>query len=316
MALANFRDLWGDVLLMAPNTPLPVAQRMVNVAYRRALDSFRWSGLRGESAFYIPAGVTATGIAVVNGSLTVTLPLGTLSASVVGHQFFVGGRSPYYTITAFDQPLGLNDQITLDRPYGGVDVASATVSVQLVYLTPVSDFLQFTDVRDVTNNWRWMGLTTVEYLDKFDAQRSYSGTSYVLAAVPPATNGAIPRYEIYPRPPIETPVSYPYRYIRRPAELTAATDVPIYPMRTETLRYGALAELAKWPGTADRPNPYFDPNIFAEQESAFQDSLGRDNRIDQEINPTDISYEPVEVSFPSFPWSASFLQSLPVPSWW
>lgn len=310
MALATFIDLWRDLLLLAPNLPLPTAQRFVNIAYRRALDSFRWSALRGENAFFIPAAETTGTVTVTQGSTTVTGAGTAWTSALEGRQFFVDSKAPYYTVS--DVTSGTT--LTLDRAYGAADGAGQTYSIQLVYLTPASDFLQLTDVRDITNNWRWMGLTTVEYLDRFDAQRSYSGTSYVLAAVPPVSIGGLPRYEIYPRP--STVVSYPYRYIKRIPELSAATDAPIYPVRPETLRYGALAELAKWPGTSDRPNPYFDTNIFAEQEAAFQESLGRDNRIDQEINPTDLSYEPVSTTFPSFPWSASFLQSHPVPSWW
>jgi hypothetical protein len=311
VALSTFVDLWRDLLVLAPNLPIPFAQRAVNVAYRRALDSFRWSALRGESEFYIPVPETTGTVDVTQNSLTVTGAGTAWTSALVGRQFFVGGKAPYYTVAAVSSPTSL----TLDRVWGAASATGQSYSIQLVYLTPVSDFLQFTDIRDVTNNWRWMGLTTVEFLDKFDAQRSYSGTSYVLAAVPPgSTATGFPRYEIYPRPPGEA--SYPYRYIRRPAELSANSDVPLYPIRPETLRYGALAEIAKWPGTSDRPNPYFDTNIFAENEAAFQESVGRDNRIDQEINPTDLSYEPVSTGFPSFPWSASFIQSHPLPGWW
>jgi hypothetical protein len=239
------------------------------------------------------------GSADVLGSGTAWTPL------LVGRQFFINGVAPYYTVVDVSGP----GTLTLDRVWGSDTATLQPYTIQLVYLTPVSDFLQFVDIRDITNNWRWVGLTTVEYLDKIDAQRSYSGTSYVLAAVPPASNGAIPRYEIYPRPPAGTPASYPYRYIKRPPEFSAPGDLPIYPIRMETVRYGALVEISKWPGTADRPNPYFNMDIFSTNEAAFQDSLGRDNRIDQEINQTDFSYEPVYTSTPYFPWNANFLQN-------
>jgi hypothetical protein len=309
MALTTYQDVWRDLLLLAPDLPPPIAMRAVNTAYHRILDSFRWSGLRGEAEFYIPTGITTGTADVVQGSNLVTGPAGQgWTAAVIGRQFFTNGVSPYYTITAWETN-GATDTLTLDRVWGTDSATGQTYTIQLVYLTPVSDFLQFVDIRDITNNWRWVGLTTVEYLDKIDAQRSYSGTSYVLAAVPPASNGAIPRYEIYPRPPAGTPASYPYRYLKRPPEFSAPGDLPIYPIRMETVRYGALVEIAKWPGTAARPNPYFNLDIFSTNEAAFQDALGRDNRIDQEINQTDFSYEPVSTSTPYFPWNANFLQN-------
>jgi hypothetical protein len=314
VALSTFGELWKSILLAAPDCPVPLAQTFVNNAGRRIYDSARWSGLRGQSSFIVPVGVTSLTTAVTQGSNAVTDTGGTWTSAVVGSQFFVGAQAPFYTVTEF-ATNGATDTLTLDRPYAGTTDATASSSVQLLYLPVASDFLHFIDVLDVVNKWRMRTGPLVEDLDIWDPARTYSGTPWVFAAIEPTSTGGRPRFEIYPRPDITAEHNYPYRYQRRIAEMSAAADLPAYPIRAQTLREGALCELARWPGTQARPNPYFSLDLSAFHEKQFTDALARDMREDQEINQTDIQY-PAGYNggwgwgvWPYAPFSASFMQN-------
>lgn len=316
MALSTYGEVWKSILLAAPECPAPLAQTFVNNAARRIYDSARWSGQRGQATFIIPVGITSTTASVTQGSQSVTNTLGTWSSAVVGWQFFVAGQAPFYTITAYDTNGGLNDVLTLDRPYGEATDASADSSVQLIYLPVASDFSHFIDVLDVENQWRLRVGPLVEDIDTWDPARTTSATPWLLAAIEPTSIGGRPRYEIYPRPDITSSHNYPYRYQRRLPELTTATDLPVYPVRAQTLREGALAELSRWPGTQDRPNPYFSLDLSAFHEKQFTDALQRDMREDQEINQTDIQYPAINANnglgwgyWPYAPVSSAFMQS-------
>jgi hypothetical protein len=315
VALSNYGEAWKSILLAAPDCPQPLATTFVNNAARRIYDSARWSGQKQQSTFIIPIGITNAATSVTQASLTVTAVAGTWSSAVVGWQFFVDSQAPFYTVSGFSTGGGL-DTLTLDRPYGETTDATAASSVQLIYLPVAADFSHFIDVIDVVNQWRLRLGPTVEDLDIWDPARTTSATPWLLAAIEPTSIGGRPRYEIYPRPDITTSHSYPYRYQRRLPELSAATDQPIYPVRAQTLREGALAELARWPGTQARPNPYFSLDLSAFHEKQFMEALQRDMREDQEINQTDIQYPALGMggglgwgAWPYAPISSSFMQS-------
>jgi hypothetical protein len=314
VAVSTFQELYRSIQLVAPDVPLPLAQQFINNAGKRIYDSARWSGLRAQSSFIIPVGVTSDVVATVQGTSTVSAPAGTWTSAVVGWQFFVDNQAPFYTVTEFSTN-GIQDVLFLDRPYAGESTPNAVTSVQLLYLPVAADFLHFIDVLDVVNQWRMRTGPLVEDLDIWDPARTYSGTPWVFAQIEPTTLGGRPRFEIYPRPDITTAHTYPYRYQRRVAELSAASDVPAYPIRAQTLREGALAELARWPGTQARPNPYFSLDLSAFHEKQFNDALARDMREDQEINQTDVQYPALYNggwgwgAWPLAPFSASFMQN-------
>lgn len=315
MALSNYGEVWKSILLAAPACPAPLAQTFVNNAARRIYDYTNWSGQRQQSSFIVPIGITNAATSVTQGSLTVTAVAGTWTAAVIGWQFFVGQEAPFYTVSNF-ATNGITDTLTLDRPYGEATDATADSSVQLIYLPVASDFGHFIDVLDVVNQWRLRVGPLAEDIDTWDPARTYSTTPWLLAAIEPTSIGGKPRYELYPRPDITSSHTYPYRYVRRLPELSAATDAPIYPVRAQTLREGALAELARWPGTQDRPNPYFSLDLSAFHEKQFTDALQRDMREDQEINQTDIQYPGINANggwgwgaWPYAPFNSSFMQS-------
>ena len=101
---------------------------------------------------------------------------------------------------------------------------------------------------------------------------------------------------------------YTYRYIRRPALLSAAADRPIFPVRGDILRRGALAELALWPGTSTLKNPYYNVDQHRVMEEEFQSALKGAWKDEQEISNTAVYYDDWE-GVPYAPIDARYLQT-------
>jgi hypothetical protein len=297
----TFEQLWKRLRVYAPELPLPLAQEFVNTAYSTALSWGDWYGVTREAEFSIPDPVTAGTVSVVNGSATVTGSSTAWASTLIGRQFFTEGSGPFYTITAVAGPTSL----TLDRVWGKPDASGVTYSIQTIYVSPPTDFLHFTTVVDLDNNWRLRVNISQDLLDTWDSKRSTAGTSWTLAPAPPGASGEI-RYELWPR--ANSAKTYHYRYSRKPPLLSAPTDRPIFPIRGDVLRHGALAELCLWPGTSTAPNPYFNLQSHELHERLFKESLAKTQREDQEISQTDLSYATWE-SLPWAPLDAAFIQS-------
>lgn len=117
------------------------------------------------------------------------------------------------------------------------------------------------------------------------------------------------RYELWPRP-VNTPYVYPYLYR---AVLPALSDEqpqlpPLIAQRGDVLLEMALANCARTPGTAEMPNPYFNP-VLAQQHDHRADLLIEDVSMrDDEVAIKDLSW--TRLPFAPAPWlDASFLQS-------
>ncbi len=301
----TYGELWREVRLYCPFVPIPLAQHWVRDRYRRVLDRTFWGASVSESQFIIPDAYSTGTASVVNGSTTVTLGGGgVVAAAHVGRQFYVGSGAPYYTILSVD--VGLNTYL-LDKAYGADTDTAASFEVALAYVTPPSDFLSLISVRDPVNNWRLHLRVGQDQLDRWDAQRTSSGAPWVLADYRFDASG-IPRFEIWPR---QTSASYyPYTYNRRPADLADDADTPVLPIRGDVLKWGALADLALWPGTNAERNPMFGPDIHQLYEARFSDEVNKLMRVDQEIYLTDLwTLGDRWTGIPEAPIDAKFLQS-------
>lgn len=334
MAYENYGQIYRDVLVYAPATPLPLAKKLVRDAYRSVIDRYRWSALRKQEIFRVTAPVASSdvtgdsAISVVPGtrvfetSHDVYVEFQTTYPQWIGQQLICDGKSPIYTITDVQLAGTLPEAllITVDMAVGapansGSSYIPDSWSIQPVYLTPADDFDMFISVIDVDNNWRIRTDVLQEVLDKWDANRSSTGTPWVLAATSfnaaTATGGTlagVPRYELWPR--YSGAKQYPYRYYKR-ADLVEDTDVPIWPLshRTEVLKQFALAEIAKWPGTKDKPNPYFNIQLFNQHKQDFLDELYKLQKQDQEVAGTDQSYADSWSQLPFSPLDAKFIQN-------
>lgn len=301
MADSTFELLWKRILLYAPRCPLPLAQEFVNTAYSRALEGRQWSGLRVDTEVNIPAAYTTGMAGLVNASAAVSGSGTTWTSAMVGRQFLVGSRAPVYTIATVPTATSL----TLDRVYGGNTVISTAYEITLMHLSMPTDFSSLESVRDTDNNWKLHTQFHQLQLDKWDAQRSTTGTSWVLAAAPRSSADVV-RYELWPRTTGGKVLTI--RYFKKPSLLSANADAPIFPIRGDVLRHGAMVELALWPGVGTEKNPFYDLDQHRLHEERFQEGLSMAGIEDQNISQTSIQYDDW-VGLPYAPLDAKFLQS-------
>lgn len=303
MAVADstYEALWKELLVYAPECPIPIAQRCVNRAYSRALAVTGWAGQKKTSGFIIPAPVTQGTIAIVQDSATVTGTLTDWDSSLIGYQLLVARQGPYYTITA----VAGSTSLTIDRVYPGATISGSTYSIEKNYITMPTDFGSLTDVLDLNNKWRLYIDYRQDQLDTIDVARVTTGSPWIVAAVPFDSTG-LQRYEMWPR--ATSAMNYSFNYLRQPALLSAASDRPIYPIRGDVLREGAFAELALWPGPSKMvPNPYHDLGQHRMHEERFWKGIFALELKDQDISQTNITYS--GDGFDPAPIGASFLQS-------
>lgn len=303
MSQENFGSLYKRILVYAPECPLPLAQEFINNAYSRVQSAWAWQALRVDLDKIFPLTYTTGTAQVTAGSLNVVGNGTTWTQAHVGLQFLVGGTAPIYTIETVTDATHL----ILDRAYGNTTNAAAVYSIQLVYLELPSDYIYIESVRDLANNWRLRTGFSQKQLDVWDAKRNVTGTPYLCAAAPVRVSNNAERLEFWPRV-APGPKTYMIRYQKRPPLLSADTDTPIFPVRGDAIRYGALAELAMWKGTSKVPNVNFDLNTHQLYEGMFQEALQEAIREENEHYQQLVKYEDSE-GLPYAPIDASYLQT-------
>lgn len=295
MAQDTFGKIYKQLLLRCPDTPLPLAQDFVKTSYRRALDRNEWGALRARSEWQIPEAYTTGTASVTLNSASVTGTSTVWTSSMVGRQFKVG-NGPFYTIATVPSATSL----TLDRVFAQDTDTAADYSISLVYVTPASDVRHILSVIDPENRWMLNRGYTTEFLDAKDPQRVRTGPPRVIAGGFYNSSG-LPLFELWPR---STSAKYlPYTYIKE-VDLSTDADQIIYPMGGEAVLMGALYELSKWPGTLEKPNPYFNLSLANEFQKEFEKDLGHAIRQDQSLHLTDfyraedrLPYAPIDLDY-------------------
>lgn len=307
----TFLDITRNLRLYVPQLPIPLAQQFIRDRYRRTLAQRDWSGTRREGEFLLSAMKSDGTVAVTRSSATVTGTSTTFASTDVGRQFKVGVGSPVYTITAVDAGA---QTLTLDRVWGAASASSQTYYIIDAYLTPPDHFMRFTTIVDPLQGWTLRHWVTQDELNAMDPQRTFFGQPYLLADkfFNNATAGATdpkPMYEAWPYNQ-GTRVLY-YNYIIRVPDLINDTDVPIWPINTDVLVSGALADVARWPGTPDQPNMYYSrPDYWKSYEIDFQDKLITLERQDEDVYMTMLQQWPYsQFTNRIAPVSASWIQS-------
>lgn len=248
----TFGDVWRRVRLHAPAAPFALVRGWVQEAYEQLHDRRPWVWATRETRLSILAArsITAT---TLQGSTLLQSAAGFV-ASDAGRQFRVGTYPVYTIIEVLD-----TSNVTLDQPYAG-DSGAQTGQILSAYQTLPADFGAFLLLVDVSNQRQIAWWYTREDLARIDPTRTSSGTpqrALVATTDSPAlaTLGQ-PRSEWWPYP--TSAAQYPAWYRRRPQPL-ADTDLlqGVLATRGKILETGALARCAKWPGTAEAKNPYF-----------------------------------------------------------
>lgn len=274
---ASFEKAWKAVQLHVPDAPAPLVQHWVQNAYAILTDSRPWSWTLeyGQLIYQASRDLTCT---VTIGSTAVS-SAALFVAGDAGRQFRVGNY-PIYTIASVTD----TSNIVLQNAYEGTDDGSVTGTILDAYATMPSNFGAFTALVDPINQ-RWVPWwVTADEMNILDPARMAADTTpRLLASLAPSkytpTLGQI-QYELWPKPSSDGALQY---YMRTRPETLADEDlfVGVLAQRPDILQVGALMQAARWPGTKERPNPYFNLGLAQMLSKDFQDLANQlDNRDD------------------------------------
>jgi hypothetical protein len=310
MANANsFLEMSRSLRLYVPDLPITLAQQFIRDRYRRILRRRDWSGLRRESQFLLNAFKTAGHVAFTRGSTSITGTGTSFAAGDIGRQFKAGTGSPVYTITNV-----VGQVLTLNMPIGTATATASTYFIMDAYVIPPADFSRFLVVSNPIQGWRLHLAVTQAELNSMDPQRTFMGQPYAIVdrMYNIATAGAdnpVPQYEAWPY--ASTDQTLFYIYLIQGADLINDDDVPVWPINSDAIVSGALADVVRWPGTVATPNPYFTrPEYWKSYEAEYEDKLIEVERRDEEIYLTMLEMFPT-YGYPMAPFtfSGSYLQS-------
>lgn len=301
MAANTFLEMTRSLRLYVPQLPITLAEQFIRDTYRQILERRDWSALRREGEFQLNVMKTAGTVAVTRGATTVTGTSTSFASTDTGRQIKIGQDAPLYTVTYVS-----STSLTLDRAYGGDTVTASTYKVFDGYVSAPTDFLRFLYVIDPENGFRLRHWITQDELNAMDPQRLNFGEPYlVVDRMFNTASTPMPQYELWPY--ASAAKTLYYVYIKRAADLVSDTDIPIWPLRSDVIVQGALAEVAKWPGTIKEPNPYFSrPDLWKAYKAEFEDRMIELERKDMEVYMTGLQYP----SYDSYaPMSASWHQT-------
>lgn len=291
---ATYSEIVRRVRLHASTAPLFLVREWVEAAYLELASHRRWSFLRQPHTLVIQPARDLASIVVTQGSTTIT-STALFVAGDLGREIRVG-TYPYYTITAFTD----TSTITIDRAYGDVTDADTPAQVLSAFVTLPADFASFRTITDPTTRRPFPFWMHEDSLLRLDPKRDDGGglpRALVAASPSPlaSTLGRV-RYEWYP---VSTSArAYPCLYNKQPTlpdDTTTFTGV--LADAQSVLTTGALSFAAKWPGTPDVRNPYFNLPLCDKLEKDFAAgiqslSLRDDEQYGDDLLPEDWSETP------------------------
>lgn len=273
----TFDAMARSLRLFVPQLPYTLARQIIRDRYRRILERRTWSGLRGEGEFILNVQKVAGTVAVTRSSLTVTGTGAGFASTDVGRQFKLGAGSAIYTIATVN--VG-GQTLTLDRVYSGDNATAQAYTIFDGYITAPADFKSFIAVIDHTMGWRLRTWITQDELNAWDPQRTFFGQPYVVADR--RYNAGVPSFEAWPY--TTTNRALHYLYFQLGSDLAQDDDVPIYPIRSDAIVSGAMADVCRWPGTAQQPNLLFGKmDIYRSYELECEDKLVEIERADENV---------------------------------
>lgn len=157
------------------------------------------------------------------------------------------------------------------------------------HLTCPADFASFKVVVDEDRQIRIPFNYTLEQLAHADPASTTSGQPTALVAATPSTDVLTlgrARYQYFPA---GTACTLTAVYHRQGDRLTD-TDVftGVLADGAEVLVAGALAQAALWPGTSDKPNPYFNAGLAQAKANEFRIGIQALSLRDDEQYPDDL----------------------------
>jgi hypothetical protein len=152
------------------------------------------------------------------------------------------------------------------------------------------DFASFKVVVDQVRQVRLPFTTTIEELLTADPALSATGAPNALVATSPSPDPLTlgqARYRLYPAP--ASPVTLTAVYHRQGGRLTDADAFAgVLADGAEVLVAGALAQAALWPGTGEKPSPYFNAGLAQTKTAEFKYGVQMLSLRDDEQYPDDL----------------------------
>ena len=173
----TFADVWGRVLLRAPNLGPKLAQDMVRNAFRKLAERRRWSWLVKQSQIIAPV-VYNTGTVTVTLNSNIVTGSGTnWTAAYIGRQFRTGLLEPIYDVAGVQSTT----QLTLNQVWGGPTASAQGYDIYQAFFEMPSDFYQIISVYDPSLNWRLYTDVDQQEINSFDSQRANTGNAYLVS---------------------------------------------------------------------------------------------------------------------------------------
>lgn len=286
MPSSTYSDCWRLVRLYCPAAPTFLAREWINVAYKQLTASRAWAFLRKDGVLQIAASRSLTSVGVTLGSPTVTSAALFLAADA-GRQFRLSG-GPIYTVQTFTDASTLQ----LDRVYGEpTNAAVLTATILDAYATMPADFGSFRLIADPYTQRRLAFWIHEDQLNLYDPmlQFSDSGPRALVARAPSTYTPTLGRlqFQLWPTPTAAR--SYPYLYNVQADNLNDTdTLTGVLADGSQVLVAGALAAAARWPGTADLKNPYFNRDLAQLHQAEFLTGIQKLSLRDDEQYPDDL----------------------------
>lgn len=252
--------------MQVPGAPVSLVQEWVQSSYNTLLGNGHWAWLRATTILTTQAQRSLSSATFTQGSTTVSSP-GLFLTTDVGRQI----RIPQQTIYTIASVTSVN-AVELTVPFAEPNVVATTAVIRDFYLTMPADFRSVFSVTDMDLQRPIAWWISRDRLDLFDPARIASNNkmrvmaSFELSLVPSLLGRVL--YEAWPPP---TSVGqYQMMYFKR-ADTLSDDDIfqGVLSTYTEALLEGALSWAARWPGTTDKKNPYFNLSLADKHQARF-----------------------------------------------
>jgi hypothetical protein len=268
----TFATVWRAVRLSVPDAPAMLCRQWVQDAWNDLAHRYGWGFLTYAGQIVFQASRTLT-VTVTQGSTVVT-SAGLFLATDQGRTFSAG-TYPLYQIDRF---VSVNE-IRLALPFYGTGAGVVTNGlIQDAYTTMPTDFARFVAIVDPVNQRLVPFWATQEELDLLDPTRTSAESVPRMLGAAQASQltqsiGQM-QFELWPKPSAAGALQY--YAVKGPAPLADSDLFPgVMRNRTDALREGALAKAARWPGTTDRKNPYFNLGLAKQHQDLFDAKILR-----------------------------------------
>lgn len=186
-------------------------------------------------------------------------------------------------------------------------VANATYIIQVV-LGGISGVATYRWMRTGQTAFSSTTTTSTSPVDLQDGVQIYWPDSvtyvatdlFVINATSLITSG-VPRFELWPAPTFNGYL-YPFQYIAKESDVNVTNPQfpPFVANRGEVLLEWALMQCSRYPGTKERPNPYFNLDLAKAHESRAESMTEELSRNDEEVNTSQLTFQ--EYPFYPAPW--------------